>query len=517
MTNDNIFISDVSNDPVINICNNTLKENKQALVFCSSKNSAEKQAEEIAKFFKKKYGKNQNLEDLSEFFLNVLPQPTEQCKRNAKAISQGIAFHHAGLASKQKNIIEDAFRNGKIRFICCTPTLAAGLDMPAFRTVIKDLKRFSPGWGMQFIPVMEYEQMAGRAGRPGKENIGESIVIAKSDKDFEIIKSEYINGEVEDIFSKLAAEPVLRAHVLSLISCGFCNSKEKLIDFFKDTFYAKTFGDMDLLEDIILKVVKNLKEWEFLVNEKKESDFMGADQFGSDNVLSATQLGRRVSELYLDPYTASRIIDSLKKASDKKEFPLFGIVHTISNTLEMRPLLRISNSEKLEIYSEIAENEDLFLQEIPEEMDFEFDDFLKSFKTAKFFMEWINEKKEDFLLKEYSIRPGEIKAKLDSAEWIIKSTAEIAKVMNLQKLINDLYKLQIRVKDGVKGELLPLLKLKGVGRVRARALFDADIKNVGLISSNKIKVKEILGDKISEKVFDQLGIKSRKGNLMDFV
>ena len=86
----------------------------------------------------------------------------------------------------QRNLIEDEFRNGNIKIICSTPTLAAGVDLPAFRTIIRDLKRFSYR-GLIWIPVLEYLQMAGRAGRPEYEKFGEAIVIAKSQTEKEEI------------------------------------------------------------------------------------------------------------------------------------------------------------------------------------------------------------------------------------------------------------------------------------------------------------------------------------------
>ena len=66
--------------------------------------------------------------------------------------------------TKQRELIEDNFREGVIKIICATPTLAYGLSLPAFRSILKDLRRYGPR-GMAYIPVLEYLQMSGRAGR----------------------------------------------------------------------------------------------------------------------------------------------------------------------------------------------------------------------------------------------------------------------------------------------------------------------------------------------------------------
>ena len=59
------------------------------------------------------------------------------------------------------------------RLFSCTPTLAAGLNLPARRVVIRSYKRYVGDAGMKAIPVFDYKQMAGRAGRPHLDPYGE--------------------------------------------------------------------------------------------------------------------------------------------------------------------------------------------------------------------------------------------------------------------------------------------------------------------------------------------------------
>jgi helicase len=149
-------IKELTDSPAINLVLDTLEKNKQALVFCNTRKTAESTAEKIADEIK---GKNNELELLSEKILKVLSTPTKQCKRLAYCIKKGIAFHHAGLVSEQRQIVEDSFRKGIIKIICATPTLSFGLNLPAFRSIIKDLKRYGGRWGMEYIPTLEYHQM----------------------------------------------------------------------------------------------------------------------------------------------------------------------------------------------------------------------------------------------------------------------------------------------------------------------------------------------------------------------
>src|SRR3989338_11703323 len=112
-----MIIIKITPDETVNLALDTIQKNKQALIFVGSKKSAEKQAEEIAKKCKTQQ------EELAEKARHALVKPTEQCERLAKCIEKGIAFHHAGLHSKQRELIENHFRSGEIKIICSTPTL----------------------------------------------------------------------------------------------------------------------------------------------------------------------------------------------------------------------------------------------------------------------------------------------------------------------------------------------------------------------------------------------------------
>ena len=150
----------------------------------------EKTAEEISKLT------NFNLPELEKEILAAASVPTTQCRKLSHSIKKGIAFHHAGLLQKQKELIEDEFRKGTVKIICCTPTLAAGMSLPAFRVIIKSLKRYSGNWGMDWIPVLEYLQMAGRAGRPEYEKEGQAIILAKDEAEKALIELRTLRGRI---------------------------------------------------------------------------------------------------------------------------------------------------------------------------------------------------------------------------------------------------------------------------------------------------------------------------------
>ncbi|HLG24439.1 MAG TPA: helicase-related protein [Candidatus Nanoarchaeia archaeon] len=487
-----------SDSAVINIALDTIKIGKQAIVFANTKKSAEKTAEDIAKKIK---AKSEVLNSLSEEALNALSKPTKQCERLSECILKGIAFHHAGLTSKQRELIEEEFRKGNIKIICCTPTLAYGVDLPAYRAIIKDLRRYT-SHGLSWIPVLDYMQMCGRAGRPNYDKEGQAIAIAMSKSEKEKIEEKYVNGSAEDIYSKLAVEPALRTYVLSLIASNFTSTRKEIFDFFEMTFYAHQFKDMRRLHGIISKVLEMLEEWEFLISSR--DDFQSADKI-DDEKFKTTLIGKRVAELYIDPLTAHFIISCLQNASDKKT-DAFSFLQMVSHTLEIRPLVKVGLREYDKIQESMLSLSDFILEQEPSMYEPEYDDFLNSVKTAMMFNDWVMENDEEYLLEEYNIRPGEIRAKIETADWLLYASEEICRIMHYQSIIKEIVKLRLRLKYGVKEELLPLVRLENIGRVRARLLFKNKIRDLqGLKDIDLSSLKQILGEKTAVSIKNQLG------------
>jgi helicase len=508
-------------DEIQRLAIETINNKKQVIIFTPSRASAEKTAEDISKLT------NFQHPEMENEVLKAASSPTKQCRRLSHCIKKGIAFHHAGLVQKQKDLIEDEFRSGKVKVICCTPTLAAGMSLPAFRVIIKSLKRYSGRWGMDWIPVLEYMQMAGRAGRPEYESFGEAIVVAKTEKEKEEIHERYVLGEPEDIYSKLAVEPVLRTYLLSLIASGIIRDEKAMKDFFSKTFWASQFRDFAKLELIMEKMLSILDKWGF-VNisgaKRINEDFITASDINKEGQeikkLQATLIGKRISELYLDPLTARHLLDCLVQYDETKN--AFSLLQMISNTLEMRPLLRIKSKEEDYVQEQLVKNYDSLLEKEPSTFDLEYPDFMNSIKTALFFEAWTDEKDEDFLLEKYNIRPGEIRVKIEIADWLLYACTELAKISGFSReLIKELNKLRVRVKNGVKEDLLIFLKLKGVGRVRARKLVLNGMKDLGdLKKTDLTSLAQILGSKLAVDVYKQLGLEvkeipkgTRKGQL----
>ncbi|ACX73023.1 DEAD/DEAH box helicase domain protein [Methanocaldococcus vulcanius M7] len=346
---------------------------------------------------------------------------------------------------------------------------SAGLNLPCRRAIIKDLMRFTKT-GMRYIPIMEIQQCIGRAGRPGLDPYGEGIVIAKNDRDY-LRAYQTLTQKPEPIYSKLSNYAVLRTQLLGLISTGEIKDEYDLEWFVRNTFYAHQYGNLKKVAKNIMEIIQFLEENEFIVG------------------FTATELGKRISELYIDPLSAKYIIDGLNEM--EVEHDLYYL-YLISRTLEMTPNLRVYRSEEMSLMDEM---ESLKIK------NFNIED-LEAFKTAKMLYDWINEVPEDKILEKYKIEPGILRYKVENARWMMHSLKEIAKLLNLNSEIPE--KLEIRLEYGAKEDIIELLNIKYIGRVRARKLYNEGIRCVEDILKNPEKVVHIVGRKTAEKILKEI-------------
>ncbi|RLG58093.1 MAG: hypothetical protein DRN88_01715 [Candidatus Hydrothermarchaeota archaeon] len=492
-------VENLCKEEVVNLALEVVNQGGQALVFLSTRASAESFALRARKYCKKFLSEEEKkeLKELSQRILKVLAEPTRICKRLSKCVEEGTAFHHAGLASEQRKMIEHAFRENKIKILSATPTLAAGVNLPARRVIIRDYSRYESELGRVKIPVLEYKQMAGRAGRPKYDSYGEALLVAKSYMEKEFLMDNYILAEPEAITSKLAIESMLRTHVLSVIATGYAHSFEELLEFFSKTFLFNRFNpsteDYSDYNDYYIELLE------------KTVEFLIAREFCVANPLSPTKFGRRVSELYIDPITALAFKEGLERAKRIKTNE-FSYLHLLTKATELKSLyLRKKDYDLCE--TKAYENEAYLLFDIPDEYfsPYKYEGFLSEIKTALFFIDWINERSEEYILEKYNLAPGDIRSKIEIADWLLYAMQEIGKLFNYPKL-EEIAKLRLRVKHGVKEELLELISLRGVGRVRARKLYARGyktLKDIRKASIEELASIELIGEKIAKRMKEQ--------------
>ncbi|ABL77905.1 DEAD/DEAH box helicase [Thermofilum pendens] len=478
-----------------NLVHDVLREEGQALVFSPTRRAASSDAKKLS-VYTRKFLRDSERRHLKEAARKVLSSHADKLTNElAELMLHGVAFHHAGLSGDARETVEQLFREGFLKTVVATPTLAAGVNLPARRVIITDYRRYNVELGYhESIPVMEYKQMAGRAGRPQYDREGEAILIARNMEEVEFLFKRYVYSAPETLQSQLGSEPVLRAQVLAVISTeSRIKTTEDLDRFLERTFFALKFGTFSL-STLSRKVLRRLVEGG-LVELNGEA-------------LKPTFLGRRVAELYIDPETA---LEGLRFFNSTPASSELAYLFLVSKTPDMVTLsVRRSDYEFLETELENRKNEIPY--QVPEdEIEYEF--FLSYLKTALLLSDWINEVPEDVIVEKYDVGPGDIYSMTQTAEWIAYSLSQIADVTGHKEHSSRLGVLSKRIAHGVKEELLELVSLRGIGRVRARRLYEHGYKSlVDLILADERDLTRIpgIGPNLARSIKRQLGAVGEK-------
>lgn len=462
----------------------SVKQGGQSLVFAEtrarSKSLATKAADAIFQMLEKK--EISELEKTSKKLLSE-NEHTELVKTLALLVKKGVAFHHAGLNQKCRQTIEDEFRKGTIKLLSSTPTLAAGVNLPARRVVISNINRYNAKVGANRpISILEYKQLCGRAGRPQYDDYGESIIVGNGNT--EDLIEYYINGEPEPIISKITDDKSLRTHILSVIVTHPGIKKEDILEFF-----LQTLGGLQTRKPTIkfaIDISLRFLSSKFLIIKKGER-------------YAATEFGKKTSMLYIDPLTATYFRDSIENVSQERKHT-FGFLHLITNCEEFFPKFSLRKKD-YETASLMIENNSSQLLEPISEYDCS--------RSLLALQSWITESTELSLSDSLGIESGDMHRMTENANWLSYCLREISKHVERIDLLEELGDLRNRVVYGIREELLDLVKVKGIGRVRARILFKHGIKN--LDDLRKIPVNKLAEiDKIGSTIADNIKAELRK-------
>ena len=483
-----------TNNPAMNLALHIVRSGGQALVFGGTRKNAVSLAKKAATNSKALISKplKRSLTQISEKILSTGAR-TRISELLAELVNHGAAFHHAGLGGRHRKIIEDAFRNGKIKVIAATPTLAFGVNLPARMVVIHDYRRYEPGYGYYPISVLEYKQMAGRAGRPRYDKVGEALLIARTEDERDYLMENYLLSEPERIWSKLAVERILRSHVLATIAADFAHTEQGIYDFFGKTFYAYQY-DPRAIKGVTTKILK------FLYDEKMI-------EMSGENVY-ATRFGRRVSELYIDPVSAVIIRDALLSRAPR--LTDISFLHMIARTPDMFPKLRPYSREIDSLALFVDEHKEEFMFDVPDEWTdrMMYEEFLGEAKLAWLLSAWIDETTEDETIEKFRVQPGDLYRLIATSKWLLYASHELASLFKHKDLFPRIAELMERTEKGVKAELLPLVRLEGIGRVRARILYNSGLKTLADLKKahlERLTSLPLIGSKLAKRIKEQVG------------
>ncbi len=463
-----------------------LKDNSQALSFVSTRRFTESLATYVAKKINKKLTKEQkqNFKEVANKIIEVPKNkgslPTTTCIKLAEAAEKGVAFHHAGLFNEQKEIIEDEFRKGNILMISATPSLMYGVNLPSKSVAIRDTTRWTSN-GPQLIPVFDYEQMSGRAGRPQYDDVGYSYLIAKTaDEAFEL-EDHFINGEIELTNSKLVDnKDAIYKQIIAQIASSLSKDLDELVDFFEKTLYGYQMS--------------NNPSMSLFASDSLKWELENALQFLLQNgIIRATPEGLKTTEfgnlIAKSNYAVETAVKIKEYISSIDTFNIPEFIYALAETPDL-PLITFKGRKNKDPVREKMSELGLFAVDIgnPE-------------ATTVSLIEWINERNEFEIENKYGVYSASTRRTAYEASRLIRFAKNTSEVLGDYSKLKDYDYLSARLYYGVKEDIIPLVVgVKRLGRKRARNIvevFGLDLKSV---SEKELQKIDGIGETLSKKI-----------------
>ncbi len=477
----------------IDVAMDTVKEGGQALVFANTRRRAVSLATRAAELTQRLLTAEER-KAVSEASRRILSsgEETSLSRLLAEVVGKGSAFHHAGLEAEHRRIVEDYYRARALKLLAATPTLAAGVNLPARRVVVADMTRYdSEHGGNAEISVLEYRQMAGRAGRPQYDDHGETVMIPPPSASSADFLEHYTKEPPEPIESRLSDEAAMRSHTLATVATGSGISKADL-----DSLFAKTLMAMQVGPKETARLIE--KALGYLLGERLLESHGG--------LFYATDFGRRVSMLYIDPVTGVLFRDSLRRAEQGRNYTA-GILHLVASSPDFEPKFPLRSKDYDQAMAFMEEHSSEMLERHNSRAFADYDRVLQDMRSVMALHGWIDEWKEEQLLTRLGVEPGDMHRAVDNADWLLHALGDLSKLFKAPEMVKQSELLRQRVESGVSEELVELTTIQGVGRVRARALYTAGfhtLEDLKEAPADRIALVDKVGTAVARKIKEQV-------------
>ena len=481
-----MFNTKNKNDVIVKIAEKAMNDNSQALAFVSTRRFTESLSTYVAKKINKKLSKDQKqrFKEVAEKLLAVPEKkgslPTSTCVKLAESVEKGVAFHHAGLFNEQKEIIEDEFRNGNILMITATPSLMYGVNLPSKTVVIRDHTRWT-SQGPQPIPVFDYEQMSGRAGRPQYDDVGYSYLIAKTMDEAQNLEEYYVEGEIEQTNSKLVDnKDAIYKQIIAQIASSLSKNLDELTEFFGKTLYGYQMNNNPSMAFFAADSLKY--ELENALSFLLQNGIIRATPEG----LKTTEFGNLIAKSNYAVETAVKIKEYV---SDISEINVEEFIYALAETPDL-PLITFKGRKSKDPVQEKLSECGLFAVDLG-----------NIEATTVSLIEWINERSEFDIENKYNVYSASTRRSAYEASRLVKFAKNTSEVLGDYSNLKEYDILSARLYYGVKPDIIPLvIGVKRLGRKRARNLvkiFGNDLSNV---SEKELQKIDGIGPKLAEKI-----------------
>lgn len=481
-----MFNTKNKNDVIVKIVEKAIEDNSQALSFVSTRRFTESLATYVAKKIDKKTTKEQKqkFKQVADKLLEVPKKkgslPTTTCLKLAEAAEKGVVFHHAGLFNEQKEIIEDEFRKGNILMITATPSLMYGVNLPSKYVVIRDHTRWTSN-GPASIPVFDYEQMSGRAGRPQYDDVGYSYLVAKTMDEAFDLEARYVNGEIELTNSKLIDnKDAIYKQIIAQIASSLSKNLDDLNDFFGKTLYGFQ--------------MKNNPSMSMFAQDSLNWELESALEFLLQNgIIRATPEGLKTTDfgnlIAKSNYAVETAVKIKEYVSTMEKLNPAEMIYALAETSDL-PLISFKGRKSKDPVRDKLSECGLFAVDIgnPE-------------ATAVSLIEWIDERNEYEIENAYNVYSASTRRSAYEASRLVKFGKNTLEVLGNYSNLKDMDYLSARLYYGVKEDIIPLVVgVKRLGRKRARLLMKTFGDNLSEASEKELQKVEGIGPKLAGKV-----------------
>lgn len=481
-----MFNTKNKNDVIVKIVEKAIEDNSQALSFVSTRRFTESLATYVAKKIDKKTTKEQKqkFKQVADKLLEVPKKkgslPTTTCLKLAEAAEKGVVFHHAGLFNEQKEIIEDEFRKGNILMITATPSLMYGVNLPSKYVVIRDHTRWTSN-GPASIPVFDYEQMSGRAGRPQYDDVGYSYLVAKTMDEAFDLEARYVNGEIELTNSKLIDnKDAIYKQIIAQIASSLSKNLDDLNDFFGKTLYGFQ--------------MKNNPSMSMFAQDSLNWELESALEFLLQNgIIRATPEGLKTTDfgnlIAKSNYAVETAVKIKEYVSTMEKLNPAEMIYALAETPDL-PLISFKGRKSKDPVRDKLSECGLFAVDIgnPE-------------ATAVSLIEWIDERNEYEIENTYNVYSASTRRSAYEASRLVKFAKNTLEVLGNYSNLKDMDYLSARLYYGVKEDIIPLVVgVKRLGRKRARLLMKTFGDNLSEASEKELQKVEGIGPKLAGKV-----------------
>ncbi|KAF4926296.1 DNA polymerase theta [Colletotrichum viniferum] len=497
-------------DPVLNavvsLASETARSGYGVLVFASSRPGCESDARWIARVMPASHELDPALVDKRiDLLAELRSLGTGIDPVLEETVPAGVAFHHV----EEREIIASAYDSGVIKVCIATCSLAAGINLPARRVILHNARM-----GRDFVGPSMLRQMRGRAGRKGKDEVGETYLCCRKDDLEQVV--DLMHADMPQITSGLITDKQrIQRALLEVIAVRLATSKDALDDYLRKTLLAHA-GPPEPLQECVETSLKNLQSMGFIT-----ADVLGNYQ--------PTKLGHAIVASALDPDDGVFIHKELEKAL--QAFVMDGEMHILYT---FTPVHDFGTNINWQVFRNEMENLDdsghrvlgflglkravinrlaqgsTLKETTPEEK--EIVRVHRRFYLAFQLRDLCNEVPVQAVARKYDVPRGAVQNLSQTCHGFAAGMIKFCEHMGWGVMSAALDHFSDRLRAGAKSDLLALAQITFVKSRTARVFWENGFRSVAAAQPSKLRIKGQENIKYEEKLMAKAQVISNSAN-----